>query len=273
MAPGHYGTTALPHIGFGTSPVRGTRRVDLEEPVRIALETGYRLFDFAEAYGNELAMGRAIATVPRSELFLVGKVWPTNFRPEHLRAACEASMQRLGIDAFDLYLLHAPQAWLHVAPLDDASVIGWQELERRAMPRGSDDVPLRETWEAMQSLVRDGLARSVGVSNFAPDQIEQLGGPLPAANQIACPPSSPNVETVSWCQARGITILGHSPLSSAPPSEKFVELARRQGMTPAQAILRWHIDRGVIPLPTSTRADRIRENFEAAYPGGRDVLS
>jgi len=163
----------LPTIGFGTSPYRPDgSRIDLEEPVRLALDAGYRLFDLAEMYGNERAIGRALrssAAPHRSEIKLVGKVWRTNFRPEHVRRACEASLQRLGVDTFDLYLLHAPEAWRYLAPLEDPEEIGWPEFERRAAPRDEtgaiaiDDVPLAETWAAMHELVSDGLAAHIGI--------------------------------------------------------------------------------------------------------------
>lgn len=266
---------SLPLLGFGCSPFRaGGRRVDLEGAARGALAAGYRLFDLAELYGNESAMGRALRSPqapPRSGLFLVGKVWRTNFRPEALRRACEDSLRRLGFDAFDLYLLHAPEAWRHVAPLGDPEETGWDEFERRAVPRDAqgapepDDVPLRETWEAMRELERSGLVGAVGVSNFDPGQIDALGPPLPAANQIASSPLEPNAAVVEACRSRGIALMAHSPLSApgllaAPP---LLELAARLGRTPAQIVLRWNIQRGLTPLPSSTDPAHIAENLGA----------
>jgi alcohol dehydrogenase (NADP+) len=262
----------LPSLGFGCSPFRsGGRRVDLEGAVRVAVAAGYRLFDLAELYGNERAMGRALRSLERSELFLVGKVWRTNFRPENLRLACEDSLRRLGFDAFDLYLLHAPEAWLHTGPLGDPEETGWEGFERRAVPRDAhgapalDEVPLRETWEAMGELMKAGLVGSIGVSNFDPNQIEALGSPLPAANQIASSPFEPNAPTVAACQARGIALMAHSPLSapgllSAPP---LLELAARLGRTPAQIVLRWNLQRGLTPLPSSADPAHIAENLGA----------
>lgn len=263
----------LPPIGFGCSPFRpGGRRVDLEAAVRTAAATGYRLFDLAELYGNERAVGRALRhpqAPPRNELFLVGKVWRTNFRPAALQRACEESLLRLGLDAFDLYLLHAPEAWRHLGPLGDPEEVGWEELERRAVPRDAqgrpeaDEVPLTETWQAMQELVRRGLAGGIGVSNFGPDQIEALGGELPAADQIACSPYEPNTGIVDWCRPRGIRLLAHSPLSApgllAEPL--LAELAGRYRCSPAQIVLRWNIQRGLVPLPSSTHPDHLAENL------------
>jgi diketogulonate reductase-like aldo/keto reductase len=262
----------MPPLGFGCSPFRaGGKRVDLEAAVRTAVEAGYRLFDVAEVYGNERAVGRALRS---AELFLVGKVWRTNFRPEALWAACEASLRRLGRDAFDLYLLHAPEAWRHAGPLVDPEEAGWEELERRALPRDAqgnpalDDVPLAETWGAMGELVRGGLAGAVGVSNFSPAQIEELvsaGGELPAANQIAGSPAEPNAGTVAWCRERGICLMAHSPLSALGEAErlKLAELAELHRRSPAQIVLRWHLQRGLVPLPSSTDPVHIAENLGA----------
>jgi diketogulonate reductase-like aldo/keto reductase len=265
----------LPAMGFGCSPFRaGGRRVDLTAAVRTALAAGYRLFDLAELYGNERAVGEALASPEaprRRELFVVGKAWRTNFRPAALRAACEGSLRRLGCDAFDLYLLHAPEAWRHNGPLDEAAELGWDELERRAVPRDAqgnpeaDDVPPAETWGAMQDLVRRGLAAAVGVSNFAPAQIASLGLPLPAADQIEHSPYQPNSETVAWCAGQGIRLMAHSPLSApgllAEP--RLAALAASLRLSPAQVVLRWNVQRGLAPLPSSTDPGHIAENLRA----------
>jgi len=271
----------MPSLGFGCSPFRAEgRRVDLEAAVRTAVGAGYRLLDVAEIYGNERAVGRALRSPtapPRAELFLVGKVWRTNYRPAALRQACEASLRRLGCDAFDLYLLHAPEAWRHDGPLVDPEEVSWEELERRALPRDAqghpalDAVPLAETWEAMRDLVRRGLAGAVGVSNFVPAQIEELTAgeaELPAANQIACSPFEPNASTVEWCQERNIRLLSHSPLSALSGSgllaaPRLAELAARLRRSAAQIVLRWHVQRGLVPLPSSTDPVHIVENLGA----------
>ena len=265
----------LPPIGFGCSPFRaGGRRVDLEAGVRAAVAAGYRLFDVAELYGNERAVGRALRQLgapARGELVLVGKVWRTNFRPAALRAACEGSLRRLGVDAFDLYLLHAPEAWRHLGPLLDAEEIGWDELERRALPRDArghpvtDDVPTAETWDVMRDLARRGLTGSIGVSNFEPVLIEALEPDPPAANQIVCSPYEPNGPTVDWCRSRGMGLMAHSPLSAAGllAEPRLSEVARRHGRSPAQVVLRWNLQRGLVPLPSSADPGHIAENLRA----------
>ncbi len=265
----------LPPLGFGCSPFRaGGRRVELEEAVATALAAGYRLFDTAEAYGNERAVGRALRrpqAPPRDELFVVGKVWRTNFRPAALARACEESLLRLGLERFDLYLLHAPEAWKHVAPLEEPAEVGWEEFERRALPRDArgeieaDAVPLAESWGAMHELARRGLAANVGVSNFEPAQIEELGPEPPAANQIAHSPFQPNDGAAAWCRRRGIRLLAHSPLSPAGLLSEplLLELARRRGRSPAQVVLRWNLQRGLVPLPSSADPGHIAENLRA----------
>lgn len=229
----------LPPIGFGTSPFRAGRSpIDVEEPVRVALAAGCRMFDTAEAYGNERAVGHALRSVPRSELTIIGKVWPTNFAPAHLLPACEASLARLGIDRFDLYLLHAPGALRHVAPLDDAQTIGWDELVRRgtSVP---DDVPLAETWAAMRALVGAGFAAHIGVSNFTPEQMANID---PEANEIAC--ATIDETTVAWHKARDIAVLAYSPFKCG-------------------ATLHALIARGIHPITFSTNPEHIRDNLMA----------
>lgn len=251
--------------------------------MRAAVTAGYRLFDLAELYGNERAVGRALrhAGTPRGELYVVGKAWRTSFRPAALRQACAASLARLGLDAFDLYLLHAPEAWRHVAPLGDADELGWGELERRAFPLdgagrpAADQVPLVETWEAMRELVGEGLVARIGVSNFAPSDLSELGAELGvelgaevgpeavAVDQIEHSPYHPDAETVDWCRARGIRLMAHSPLSSpgllAEPA--LVALAQRHRRSPAQVVLRWNLERGLVPLPSSADPVHIAENL------------
>ncbi|MDQ6800504.1 MAG: aldo/keto reductase [Acidobacteriota bacterium] len=261
----------LPSIGFGTSPYKsGAAPVDVEEAVRIALQAGYRLFDVAEAYGNERTVGRALHGAdapPRSELHLIGKVWHTNFAPRRLRRACKDSLHRLGVERFDLYLLHAPDAWRYVAPLDDAEKIGWDELLRRGTPRAangsiiSGDVPVVETWAAMRDLVPAGLAGRVGVSNFTPKQIDSLGN-APDANEIACWPLEPSV--LQWHSQHEIMVLGYSPLKTdILEAEAVRNVASACRRAPAQVILRWLIQSGVRPLTSSANPEHIRENLGA----------
>ena len=261
-----------PSIGFGTSPVRaGRRRVDVTPMVRAALAAGCRLFDVAELYGNERAVGRVLRAAPeRERLCVVGKVWRTNYAPADLRRACEGSLARLGLEVFDVYLLHAPGAWHHPGPLADAEEIGWVELERRAVPRDAlgaparAPVPLAATWDAMQELARHGLARRIGVSNFTAAQLAELE-PLPAVHQLAHSPYAPQPEVVGWCRERGIEVMAHSVLSAAGllAEPALVELAAARECSPAQIVLSWTARRGLVPLFSSTDPAHIAENLRA----------
>lgn len=262
----------LPLIGFGTSPYRGGKAViDLEAPIRQALAAGYRMFDLAEMYGNERAVGRALHSAgapPRHELVVIGKVWRTNFRPEHLRRACEDSLQRIGIEQFDLYLLHAPDAWRHVALLADNEEIGWEEFERRAAPRddngsiASDDVPLRDTWDAMRALRAAGLAARIGVSNFSPELVATLGDEPPDANELPCWPF--DASSVAWHSQKNIDVLGYSPLRrDVLEAPSIAAVAPSHGRTPSQIVLRWLIQSGIRPITSSANAAHIRESLGA----------
>ena len=250
----------VPAIGFGTAPYReGKAPLDLEPAVRSALAAGFRLFDLAESYGNERAVGRALRSVdapPRDQLCLIGKVWMTNYRPDDLRRACEGSLRRLGIDRFDFYLLHAPGALRRIAPLDDAEEIGWDELLRRTSTPLTDDVPLNDTWQAMQRLVADGLTARIGTSNFAIDQIDDLANV--AASEVPCWPFKPAP------LRRDITLFGYSPLRRNLNGPRIRSVASTYGRTPGQVVLSWLIHRGVRPLTSSTNPRHIRENIDAA---------
>ena len=251
----------VPAIGFGTAPYReGKPPLDMEPAVRTALAAGFRLFDLAESYGNERAVGRALRSAdapPRNELCLIGKVWMTNYRPDDLRRACEESLRRIGIDRFDFYLLHAPGALRRIAPLDDAEEIGWAELQRRSYGASLiDDVPLADTWAAMQLLVSDGFTVRIGVSNFTTDQIDELANAT--ASEVPCWPFKPAT------LRRDVTLFGYSPLRRKLDGPRIRSVASMHGRTPQQVVLSWLIQRGVRPLTSSTNPRHIRESIDAA---------
>jgi len=129
-----------------------------------------------------------------------------------------------------------------------------------------DDVALAETWDAMRDLARRGLAGGIGVSNFGPPEIAALGPDLPVANQIACTPWQPNAEIVDWCRRCKIRLMVHSPLSPAVgllSESQLLEIAGRHGRSAAQIVLRWNVQRGLVPLPSSTDPNHIVENLRA----------
>ncbi len=264
----------LPPIGFGCSPYRSGRRIDLGDSIRRALEIGYRLLDTAEAYGNEAQIGEILRRRSSSSRpLVVSKVWQTNHAYNDVLAACQESLLRLGLEALDLYLVHAPEAWRHTGPLGDLSRQSPEVARSRIMPRRHDGsralapVPLVETWSAMEELQRRGLVRWVGVSNFGRADLEALLAAAtirPAVNQIERHPHRPREDLVGFCHERGIRVMAHSPLGS-PRLRKHPRLAtigNRHSKSSTQVILRWNVELGVVPIPSSRSARRVRENLE-----------
>lgn len=266
---------ALPPIGFGCSPYRGGERIDLGESIRLALETGYRLLDTAEAYGNEFQVGEILRRRPPSNgrPIVVSKVWQTNHAYQNLLSACEGSLRRLGLETLDLYLIHSPEAWRHTGPLGDLSKQSPEAARARTLPilddgrQATEPVPLIETWSAMEELRRRGMVRQIGVSNFGRADLEALLAEAtlrPAVNQIERHPLRPRADLVRFCHRQRIGVMAHSPLGGARPLAHpgLARIAGRHRKSPAQVILRWHVEAGVVPIPSSRRAARVRENLE-----------
>ena len=228
---------AIPQIGFGVFQVPDA---ETEAAVSAALEAGYRSIDTAAVYGNERGVGRALAAsgIPREELFVTSKLWNSD-QGAGTREAAEASLDKLGLDALDLYLIHWP------APAN--------ELYLRS-------------WTALEELAAAGRSRAIGVSNFLPEHLERviaLGGTVPAVNQIELHPALRQAETVAFNAAHGIATEAWSPLAQGAmlSNPVIVRLAEAIGRTPAQLILRWHLQQGRIVIPTSVTPARIAENL------------
>jgi len=208
-----------------------------------ALRLGYRLVDTAASYGNEEAVGRGIAAagLPRAEVFVTTKLRGADHGYQETLAAFEASRLRLGLDYLDLYLIHWP------------------------LPRIDRYV---ESWRAMITLRGDGLVRAIGVSNFTPAQLDRLideTGEVPAVNQIELHPYFPQEPLRTANAARGIRTESWSPLarSSDLLREPVVaSAASRHGVTPAQVVLRWHVQLGAVPIPKSASPQRQAENLD-----------
>ncbi|MFD7919291.1 aldo/keto reductase [Streptomyces sp. NPDC059740] len=230
----------MPAPGFGTYPLDdGAAR----EAVRDALEAGYRLVDTAAAYGNETGVGQGIrdAGVAREEVFVTTKLRGGAHGYEATLAAFEDSRRRLGVDWVDLYLIHWP------------------------LPRLDRYV---DSWRAMVRLREEGVARSIGVSNFTAehlDRLERETGVLPSVNQIELHPYFPQREQRSADAERSVVTESWSPLGRggdvlAEPA--VTGPAERYGVTPAQVVLRWHLQLGVVPIPKSASAQRRRSNLD-----------
>jgi len=277
MGPLTRPTARLPALGFGCSRYRGNGvYVDLRDAIEDALDIGYRLFDTAELYGNEHQLGEILrrpGSPPRESLCIVGKVWNTNHAYDHVIAACEATLRALGLEYLDLYLIHWPHAWQHRRTLHDLMALDRDEAEAITFPRSPGgaispaDVTLHETWQAMEELHRRGLTRAIGVSNFDEAELSALVASAkirPAVHQVEHHPYRTNAELVAWCETHDIQVMAHSPLS-APGllhDPLLTTLAQRYGKSPAQIVLRWNVQQGVVPIPSSTERSHIVENFD-----------
>jgi diketogulonate reductase-like aldo/keto reductase len=229
---------AMPQLGFGVFQIPPA---DTAAAVGHALRVGYRHVDTAAAYRNEAQVGEAIRSsgLDREAVFVTTKLWNSDQGRDAARRALEASLDRLGFDAVDLYLIHWP------APARDRYL---------------------ETWETLIELQRDGLARSIGVSNFEVDHLQRIidaTGVVPAVNQIELHPRLQQRELRGFHDEHGINTTAWSPLAQGgvlgdPP---IVRLAGTYGKTAAQVILRWHLDLGNIVIPKSVTPKRIEENF------------
>lgn len=231
--------TSIPQLGFGVFqiPPEETERV-----VSTALEAGYRHFDTAAFYGNEEGVGKALAAsgIPRDELYITTKLW--NDRHGDAEAACSESLERLGLDRLDLYLIHWP------CPAQNRYVEAWQQL-----------VELREK----------GLSTSIGVANFLPEHIDKLemsSRVTPVLNQIELHPAFQPWKDIDAARVHGIKVEAWAPLGQGRndvlEQPEVVDAAETHGVTPAQVVIRWHLQNGVILIPRSSRPERIRENID-----------
>ena len=231
---------SIPQLGFGVFQVKPR---DTVEAVSTALQAGYRHIDTAEMYRNEKEVGEAIAKsgLDRGDVFVTSKLANDAHLPEDARAAFDRSLEALGFDYLDLFLIHWP-------------------LPTRY---GGDFV---STWRTLEEFYRDGRARSIGVSNFQPHQIRRLQAEAevpPAVNQIEVHPYLTQDDVRGFCAEHQIAVEGWSPIARGDVLDDptIREIAERAGRTPAQVVLRWHIERGDIIFPKSVTPSRIRENF------------
>jgi 2,5-diketo-D-gluconate reductase A len=227
-------SSKLPLLGLGVWQVPDGKTC--ESAIRAALELGYRHIDTAQAYGNEASVGRALAAsgVPRDEVFITTKFYPGAKDP---LAEAERSLQRLGVDHLDLYLVHWPQG----GPT-------W-------------------AWPGMERALERGLARSIGVSNFSAADLEKVGAAgsvTPAVNQIQFSAVEYRSGLLEACRAQGVTPEAYSPLGTGHHlrNKRVTQIAARTGRTPAQVLLRWCLQHGVPVIPKSTHRERIEENAQ-----------
>jgi 2,5-diketo-D-gluconate reductase A len=228
----------MPVLGFGVYQIPAEQT---EQAVTDALAAGYRSLDTAAAYENEEAVGRAIASsgIERSELFVTTKLWIQKPGEDNARRAFEASLERLGLDYVDLYLIHQPLGDYYSA------------------------------WRAMQEISREGLAKAIGVANFYPDRLVDLiahNDVTPAVNQIETHPFFQRTADQALMREHGVQIESWGPFAEGKNNLFFdptlSEIGAAHGKSVAQVVLRWLIQRDVVVIPKSVRPDRMRENID-----------
>jgi 2,5-diketo-D-gluconate reductase A len=230
----------MPQLGLGTA---GPGDDETRRRVREALGFGYRLLDTAARYGNEVGVGQGIADsgIPREEVLVGTKLRGSDQGYDSTRRALDDSLNRLGLDYVDLYLIHWPLP----------------RLDKYA-----------ESWRAMAELLDEGKIRAIGVSNFRPEHLDRLAAEspvVPAVNQIELHPWLPQREQRAEDDRRGIVTQSWSPLARGGDllaEPVFAAIGDRYGKTPGQVILRWHVQLGLVPIPKSGNAERLRQNLE-----------
>ena len=228
----------MPVLGFGVYQV--TDLNECETSVLDAINAGYRLIDTAQAYGNEVAVGKAIkkSGVARNELFITTKLWVSDVSYDKAKKAFERSLANLGLDYLDLYLIHQPYGDVHGA------------------------------WHAMEKLYKEGKIRAIGISNFQPDRVMDMivfNEVVPAVNQIETHPFNQHIETQKFLIENKVQIESWGPFAEGRndifKNELLASVGEKYNKSIAQVILRWLTQRGVVAIPKSVRKERIIENF------------
>lgn len=229
----------MPWFGLGVFKVKEGSEV--VESVKAALKNGYKSIDTAAVYKNEEGVGQALkeAGVAREELFITTKVWNSEQGYESTLQAFETSLEKLGLDYLDLYLIHWPVAGKY-----------------------------KETWKALEKLYKDGRVRAIGVSNFHVHHLKDLMADAeikPMVNQVEYHPNLAQTELLEFCKAEGIQMEAWSPLKQGEllSEPTIVEIAEKHGKSPAQIILRWDLQNGVVTIPKSIKEHRIIENADS----------
>lgn len=257
-------TLKIPSLGLGTWR---SEKLQAGTAVEFALTSaGYKHIDCASIYGNEKEIGEVFHKVfsaghiKREEIFITSKLWNTNHHPDHVEAACRKTLADLRLEYLDLYLVHWGIAFEY----------GENPEPVRNGAAKTEPVALYQTWKAMEQLVKKGLVKSIGVANYTAPMILDLlayAKIVPVTNQIEIHPYNSQEELVKYCQKNQIHVTAYSPLGSVDdgetrPLEDLVikELAAKYSKSPAQVLIRWSLQRGLIVIPKSTNPTRITEN-------------
>ncbi|KAL5290865.1 hypothetical protein ACFFRR_010326 [Megaselia abdita] len=260
----------MPCLGLGTYQ---SEHDEGEKAIKYAVDIGYRHFDTAFFYQNEAEVGKALrdkiaeGVVKREDVFVVTKLWNVHHAPELVEPACQKSLDNLGLGYIDLYLMHLPVAYKYI---DEKNLLPKNEEGVLQL----DDIDYLDTYKAMEKLVKKGLVKSIGVSNFNSEQIERVLKNCeikPVTNQVECHPMLNQKKLIQFCKERDIFLTAYCPVARPNPSEKkptflygeeMEKLTKKYNKTGPQIALRYLIQLGAIPIPKSITPSRIKENFE-----------
>lgn len=263
----------IPTFGLGTWK---SKPGEVRDAVLEAIRAGYRHVDCAWIYGNEPEVGEALKAlidggeIARDDVWITSKLWNDRHAPEHVEPALRETLEHLGLERLDLYLVHWPVA------LRKGVMVPRSADEMRSL----QDVPLTETWSAMEALVDADLCRSIGVSNFSSTKLGEVLDAAripPAMNQVEMHPYLAQNDLLAYCKERDVAVTAYSPLGSRdrPASMKaeaepvlledpaIAEVAAKHDASPAQVLIAWALKRGTVVIPKSVNADRIRQNLAA----------
>ncbi|XP_040161419.1 1,5-anhydro-D-fructose reductase [Anopheles arabiensis] len=269
----------MPVLGLGTYLATEEEGI---AAVKMAIDEGYRHIDTAYFYQNENQVGQAVRAkiaeglIKREDVFIVTKVWNTYHAPEHVAEACQRSLDNLGLGYIDLFLIHWPMGW---------KFCGWTGddlLPMNANGKSIDsDVDYLDTWKAMESLVKEGKVKSIGVSNFNSEQLTRLLANCeikPVTNQVECNPGINQRKLIKFCRQRDIVITAYSPLgrpNMADPvvgtagipkhaldDPRVIAIGQKYGKSAGQVVLRYLVELGTLPIPKSSKLERIRQNID-----------
>ena len=208
--------------------------------------------------------------IKREDVFVTSKLWNSEHDPAHVKAALQKTLTDLQLAYVDLYLIHWPQNWEHV----DGTNRGFPKNEDGTMKY--TDIPLLDTWKALEECVEEGLIKAIGLSNYNTEQIQGIldGGKIaPAVLQVEIHPFHSNAPIVEWCQAKGIVVTAYSPLGSGAEingervidNAKLKEIAAKYDKSAAQLTCAWLVNRGIVVIPKSVKESRLKENFDVRF--------
>jgi len=269
LSSGH----SIPMVGLGTW--KADKENEVGNAVKWALEAGYTHLDCASCYGNEAEVGTAFAEsiaggTQRADIFVTSKLWNSEHEPANVKASVQASIRDLQCEYLDLYLIHWPQNWEHI----DGQHVSFTKNEDGSMKY--TDVPLMDTWAALEACVDEGLIRSIGLSNFNETQIQEIydnGRIKPAMLQVEVHPFFQQESTVKFAQDLGLKVTAYSPLGSGAvingmrviDHPELAAIGEKHGKSPAQVVTAWLLARNIVVIPKSVKQERIQQNLDVIF--------